>query len=272
VAALGLLAYLPVPFFIVETWLGGILGGAAAGLLTVPICFVLAWLARQRPAYDRPGPDRPGAEWALLALISLNLVGLLLARTHWAAVMISAITLPPAIWVWIWGTFGLGRAKTLSMPVLFGGFALPWEQFLTGLDRPLQELSASMALHLLNLFGYGLKFWNSYTIYTEEFYVIVNETCSGMNMLVTLSMYALIFGWVTQRVVLNRLILFLAVPILAMLANGVRVAVIYLLGHYGGEEWALGFWHTGSAYLLFLPVFYLLYRIGRFLERRVAPR
>lgn len=269
-AVVGALAFLPVPFFVVETWLGRVLGGVAAGLLTVPICIALAWLARRRPEWRRPRPERRGAEWVLLGLVAVHLVGLVLARERWEALMISAIVLPPAVAAWIWGAYGWQRAVALSMPVLFAWFALPWEHFLRPLDVPLQELSASIAHDLLNLAGYGVAYWNAHTIYSRDFYVIVNETCSGMNMLVTLSMYTLIFAWITLRRVAHRLALVALVVPLALLANGVRVAAIYLMGVYGGLELAMGFWHTGSAYLIFLPVFWFLYVVSRALTRRAA--
>jgi exosortase len=272
-AALGALAFLPVPFFIAETWLGGILGGAAAGLLTFPICVALAWLASRRPAWSTPRPDRRGADVALLACALVQIGALVLARDRWDALMIGGIALPPAVLAWIWGAWGWQRAAALSFPVLFGWFALPWEHFLRFLDHPLQSWTAAIAHTFLNLAGWPVRWWDELTIYTYEFYVTVNETCSGMNMLVTLIMYTLIFAWATQPRVLGRVLLCLLVIPVSMFANGIRVAAIYLLGYSGGNDLAMGFWHTGSAYLLFLPVFWFLYVVGNVLARRLkAPK
>lgn len=273
VACVGCLAFLPVPFWIAEIWLGGLLGGAAAGLLTIPFCLVLVMLAASRPAWTRPSAERAGAEWALLALLALNGVGLLLARTTWDAVMVSAITLPPAVWVWCWGFLGWGRAKALLMPVLFGYFALPWEHFLRkSLDIPLQSWTADIALVMLNIAGYPVRYWDAYTIYSSEYYIIVNETCSGMNLLTTLTMYTLVFGWVAQPSMRNRWKLLALVFPVAMLANGVRVAGLYLMGHYGGDALAMGPWHDRSAYLIFLPVFWFVFVVNQALLRRLPRR
>lgn len=269
-AGLGL-AFLPVPFWAVERWLGGMLGGAAAGLLTVPICLLLAWLATRRPGWSAAerAPDRPGAERALLAVIALQ-IGALWASLHtWDALLLSGVLLPIAVWIWLWGALGFGRARALSFPVAFAGFALPWEHFLRGaIDTPLQAWTADIALRGLQLAGYPMRYWNTYTIYSPDYFVIVNETCSGMNMLVTLSMYTLIYAWLVQPRIRNRLLLLGLVFPLAMLANGARVAVIYLLGHYGGVPAAEGFWHTGSAYVIFVPVFWFIYVVDRALTRR----
>lgn len=271
---LALLA-LPIPFWAAERWLGGMLGGAAAGLLTVPICLVLAWLATRHPAWRRLSalPDRPGATAALAALVAAQIGVLALAAPwggdRWDALLLGGILAITGVWVWLWGALGFGRARGLVFPVAFAGFALPWEHFLRGaIDTPLQAWTADIALRGLRLAGYPMRYWNSYTIYSPDYFIIVNETCSGMNMLVTLGMYILIFEWLVQPRMRNRLlVLALGFP-LAMLANGARVAVIYLLGHYGGVPAAEGFWHTGSAYVIFVPVFWFIYVVDRALTRR----
>ncbi len=272
VACVGSLAFLPVPFWITEIWLGGILGGAAAGLMTVPFCLVLVMLAASRPNWDASSEERPGAAWALLVLLLVNAIGMLVARNAWDAVMVSAIMLPPAIWVWCWGFLGWGRAKALLMPVLFGYFALPWEHFLRrSLDVALQSWTADIALVALNLAGYPVRYWDGFTIYTREYYIVVNETCSGMNLLITLTMYTLVFAWVAQPSIRNRLKLLVLVLPVAMLANGIRVAALYLMGHYGGNELAMGPWHDRSAYLIFLPVFWFIFMVNQVLIRRLKP-
>lgn len=270
VGTLGALAFLPVPFFILEIWLGGVLGGAAAGLLTVPICGALAWLASRRPAPS--ARDRPGAEAVLLAATLVHGGALAWASVRWDALMVSAVALPVAVWAWIWGVFGWRRAAQYMLPVFFGWFALPWEYFLRALDRPLQIVTTDIAHSGLNALGWKVLYWNELTIYSWDYYVIVNETCSGMNMLMTLSMYTIVFAWVTQPRLLNRVLLLLLTMPLALLANGLRVAIIYLLGVYGGDDLAMGFWHTGSAYIVFLPVFWFLYVVGNVLRRRFATK
>lgn len=274
VAYLGCLAFLPVPFWLIEVWVGGTLGGGAAGLLAFPICMVLAWLATRQPAWARANArpahgDRPGARVVLMLLAALAALFAVLAQADRRWWMASGLLIPPFIFVWLWGVHGLPKARVLALPVGFGWFALPWEAFLrAALDEPLQAWTADIAAALLRLAGYPIQFWNDVTIYTYEFYVVVNETCSGMNMLVTLSMYTLLFGWVAQPRLRDRMYLMLLVFPLAMFANGVRVAVIYLLGHHGDQALAMGPWHYRTAYLVFLPMFWFLYVVNQALVRR----
>ncbi len=268
-ATAGCLTFLPVIFWSLEIWLGGVLGGAATGLITLPICVVLGALAARRPAWRADVAPRPGADRALLAGGALAAAALLWAHDEPDALMLLGVVAPPTALVWIWGTFGRGRARALSFPVLFAWFALPWEYFLRrAVDLPLQAWSADIAYGLLHVAGYAVRYWNDFTLYTDRYYLIVNETCSGMNMLVGLGMYTLVFGWAAQPAWKNRLLLVLLVFPVAMLANGVRVAAIFLMGHYAGNELAQGFWHTGSAYVIFLPVFWFLYVVNAALTRR----
>jgi exosortase len=273
VAYLAGLAFLPIPFWMAEVWLGGVLGGGAAGMLTAPICMVLIWLATRQPAWTAPAVERSGAGWALLALAGLQIGALLLALGDRSWLMASGLLIPPFVFVWVWGLLGWSKATALSFPVFFGWFALPWEAFLRmWVDVPLQAWTADIAYVLLTLAGYPMRYWDDYTIYTYEFFVIVNETCSGMNMLVTLSMYTLIFTWVAQPSWRYRgYVLALLFPV-SMLANGIRVAVIYLMGHHGDLELAMGFWHTGSAYIIFLPVFWFIYVVNNALLQRWQQR
>lgn len=266
---------LPIPWWAVETWLGGMLGGAAAGLLTVPICLVLAWLATRHPAWPRLAalPDRPGAEPALAVLVVALIAVLIWAAPWggdaWDGLIVGGVLAIGVVWCWLWGALGWGPARGLLFPTGFAAFALPWEYFLRGaIDTPLQAWTADIALQGLRIAGYPMRYWNSYTIYSPDYFIIVNETCSGMNMLVTLAMYTLIYAWLAQPRVRNRIVLLSLVFPIAMLANGARVAVIYLLGHYGGVPAAEGFWHTGSAYVIFIPVFWFIYAVDRTLTRR----
>ncbi len=273
VAVGGCLAFLPVPFWVTEIWLGGLLGGAAAGLLTVPFCFVLVALVVRRPEWSAPGPDRTGVEGWLLVLLGLHAAGLLWARSAWDAVMVCAVALIPAVWLWSWGALGFGRARQLLMPIFFGYFALPWEHFLRKvLDVPLQSWTADIAYAVLNLIGYQVRYYDAYTIYTWHYYIIVNETCSGMNMLTTLAMYTVVFGWMVQPRIRERVLLLLLVVPVAMFANGLRVATLYLMGHYGGDDLAMGPWHDRTAYLWFLPVFWFLFVVSQALTKAAIRR
>lgn len=160
--------------------------------------------------------------------------------------------------------WGVERSRRLHFPISIAVFGLPWEGVLRTLDLPLQRLSADLAVMILDLSDLlGLstahvRYWDSFTIYSDQFYLIVNETCAGVNLLLSMSLYALGFGW-TMGVSLTRAWILIAYIIpLSICFNGVRVAIIFMLGHTGSVELATGPWHEGSGYLCQLLLFIVL--------------
>jgi len=169
-----------------------------------------------------------------------------------------------------------------ALPLLIGIFALPIEAWLRRWDEPLQRLGAALGAELASGLGalaerWGqapleLKFWNPYTFYSSEFYLIINETCSGVNLLLSSALYALGFTWLTHggpRLALK--LALLSVP-LSLASNACRIALIFCLGHYGSVELAMGPWHEGSAYLCQLPVIVLIAYLSPSSQGRSGPQ
>ncbi len=263
----------PVVHYLALAWTQGTLGGAGAGLVALPAALGLAVLARRRPLPEVRWPEAM-APRVLLFGAALYAVGAALARHDPNAWLLAGLGLAPGALGLLWTLHGATTAARYAFPIGFALFALPWEVFLRELDPPLQIASARLGVGMLSAFGHELRWWNDYTFWNDRYYLIVNETCSGMNMLVTLTMYTTVFGWVTLRTLPARAALLLPVLPLALVANGARVAAIWWMGAVGGDALAMGFWHTGSAYVIFLPVFWVLYRVSRALGRfdRVAAR
>ena len=166
-----------------------------------------------------------------------------------------------------------GRALTPSVIALL---ALPWESPLRALNLPLQRLGAGAAQHLLALAAHldprlAARMWDDYTLYTPDFYLIINETCAGVNLLLSSALYAAGFTWVVGGSGRAALCLVaLSLP-LSLAANAARIALIFALGAYGGVELAMGPWHEGSAYLTQAPcLLALAWAEGR-LRRALPP-
>ena len=175
------------------------------------------------------------------------------------------------VFCWVrFGRFGWRRYHPhLPSPSVF---CFTPEHFLKDDLEPLLGIwTTDVAVNILKLAQYDVWYHNEYTIDSKRYYLIVNETCSGINLVVTLLMYTLVFGWFAQPSAFGRVCLTLAA---FPGAHGQRAARddYFSLGHYGGVEWADGFWHTGSAYVLFIPVFWLLYVVNNILLRRLTRR
>lgn len=178
-------------------------------------------------------------------------------------------------WTWryaeAWG--GIKSVLRLHFPISIAIFGLPWEGLLRKFDEPLQRLSTDLAVFaldlsdMLTLSDTHVRYWDAFTVYSDRFYLIINETCAGVNLLLSMSLYALGFGWV-MGVCLSRAWLLVAYMIpLSILFNGLRIAVIFMLGHSGSVALATGPWHEGSGYLCQLILFVLIALINRWLDR-----
>ena len=259
---------LPIVLWLLEVWDSGIFAGAGTALLTPLIVVALSVISLR--GLQRSTSDVAG-RWLMPAYIGASILALtVLIEPGVTSKWMFLIGLAWPIWLlsWIGLTFGYQTARVLLFPLLFLWFCLPFEPYLyDALDTPLQELTTDVAVVFLGWIGHPVQYWNAHTFYTDEFYIIVDETCSGMNMIVTLSMYALIFGWVTRHPLVNRCWMVLSVLPLALLSNGLRVAAIYLLGIHGGEELAKGFWHDGSGVVAFMPTLVGIYAVGELLRR-----
>ena len=268
-------ALLPIYTWLSFIWNQGLFGGIGSAALTPLISIGLGWLALRgsmTKVTDAGSTLFPHDVVLLLMPIVLILSLLWLSTTEWWF-GVCALVWPIWLLALIRERWGAALRAKLNFPVLFLWFALPIEPLLYGvLDTPLQELTTDVSVNILSVLGYKTQYWNPHTFYSDDFYIIVDETCSGMNLLVTLFMYALIFGWIARHDLRQRLLLCLSVVPLALFSNGLRVAAIYLLGLYGGTKAATGVWHEGSGILAFLPTLIGIYALSSFLRRLDATR
>ncbi|MEE2786122.1 MAG: exosortase/archaeosortase family protein [Myxococcota bacterium] len=270
---LGFVAVSPVFKWAYEVWFGGLLGGGAAAILAMPIAFVLGVIVIRNHPGSTDEPSTNGPTLALMAVGMGLILALQLALAEKNGLLLVGCLIPALVYIGVWGRFGWSVARPLALPIGFLLFALPWEEFLRGnAEVQLQSWTTDVAMNLLQLAGYDVWYYNEYTLDSQRYYVIVNETCSGVNLTVTLLMYTLVYGWLVQPRLSGRALLLVCVFPLALFANGLRVSTIFLLGHYGGNAWADGFWHTGSAYVIFLPVFWALHLINSSVNRWGASR
>lgn len=178
---------------------------------------------------------------------------------------------------WTWQAYGQDRALAwrLHYPLSILIFALPWEGLLRGFDLELQGISTDLGIFCLDLLNLlyewerplVVNYWDSITLYSDHFYLIINETCAGVNLLISMSLYAVGFGWVMKGDIKRAWLLVAYIIPLCMVFNGLRIAMIFCLGHFGDQALATGGWHEGSAYICQICLFILMALINRDLDR-----
>ena len=174
------------------------------------------------------------------------------------------------MWVsWSFVFLQLRFRRNLFFPYCLFIFTLPIEALLKQFNQPLQEKATDLAVTFLDLMhacggiNFKVDYWDAYTFYSDRFYLIINETCSGVNLLISMVLYALGFAWITQSNQKQSLWLVTYTLGGCLVFNALRIVMIFLLGHYGDRQLAMGPWHEGSGYLM-QGLFFILLAFLRF--------
>ena len=127
---------------------------------------------------------------------------------------------------------------------------------------PLQLLAAQASSVALEIAGVPV-FREGNVMHLAAASLDVEEACSGIRSLLSLTALAVLYGYLAFSHGLPRLLLLLLVPPIAIAANVVRVFVVGLLAHYVSVETALGVFHTAGGWSVFLMAASLLLGVSR---------
>jgi exosortase len=147
----------------------------------------------------------------------------------------------------------VGRRLAFSLAYLLFAIPLPTIVFYA-IAFPLQQLAATNAAWTLDLLGVPVLL-DGNVIHLSHVTLGVTEACSGIRSLVSMVALAVAWGalsfgsaWMTAVLAAS------AVPI-TIVANAGRVVATGLIGQYVGMEYATGFFHTLSGWVIFLVAF-----------------
>jgi exosortase len=229
------------------------------GMLLPPLALYIAWISRRETLGQPAIPDARG-----LVLTAFACLMFLLGRfasefflTRFAfVVMLSAL---------VWTFWGLPRLRKLGFPLLLLATMVPLPALVyNSLAAPLQLLASDLATKIAQAVGISV-FRDGNVIQLAGTSLGVAEACSGLNSLSALIVgsvllgFLLCSGWITRG-----LLFFLAAPI-AIAVNIVRVAGTAILADYN-QEFAEGFYHSFSGWLVFVAGFGGLYLCARLLH------
>jgi exosortase len=129
---------------------------------------------------------------------------------------------------------------------------------------PLQLFASEVAERVLFFMGYPvLREGNVLELASQKLQVV--EACSGIRSLLSLTFLSLVFGYFFSKPVWIRVALFLGTVPIAILANSGRVTVTGVLSEIN-PEYAQGFFHTASGWVLFAFGLFLLAVYHQLLE------
>lgn len=204
--------------------------------------------------------------WAGLPLIVLSLLVLVLG-VFGAELFLSRVSLLILLagLIILFQGWTFFRAVLFPWAFLFLMIPIPAIAF-NQITFPLQVLASKIASATLAWMGVPVLREGN-VIILPAMPLQVAEACSGIRSLMSLATLAVIYGYLTERKIVVRIVLALASIPIAVAANSLRVVGTGLLVQYWDPDKALGFFHEFQGWLMFvasLAMLYLLHWAFRF--------
>lgn len=229
------------------------------GMLLPPLALYISWINRSQTLTYAAISDRRGLVWIAIACGSF-LLGKL--ASEFFMMRVAFVILLAGL---VWTFWGLPRLRTLAFPFLLLATMIPLPVMVyNSLAAPLQLLASDLATRIAQGFGVSV-FRDGNIIQLAGVSLGVAEACSGLNSLSALIVGSLLLGYLLCSRTASRVVLFAAAIPLAIGVNILRVAGTALLADYN-QEFALGFYHAFSGWLVFVAGFGLLYLFARILH------
>ena len=215
------------------------------------------WTERAKVRASLGAPSWGGLAFALpfLALGFLGVRGVQL-RFEIVAFVGLLIAVP-------WAFFGRETAKAILFPAMFPLFCIPLATFLDVVTVHLRLLASSTAFAVAR--GLGADIIQQGTMVGAadgSFAIDVADPCSGLRSLFALMALTAGYAYFTQPTWLRRGILFAASVPIAILGNVARILSIVLVANYASSDFATGFYHDYSGFVVFAVAILLMVATG----------
>jgi len=246
-----------IPDLAMEWWT---VDASSYGMLIPPITLYIVYLRKHLTLSIPTESDLRGL-WLILSACLIFLAGKLSAEFFLAR--ISFVVLLAGM---TWTFWGFPRAKTLAFPFVLLATMVPLPGIVYNTAAaPLQLFASSIATTLAQALGVSI-YRDGNVIHLANTSLGVAEACSGLNSLSALVVGSLLLGFLEDASALGRILLFvLSVP-LAIAVNVIRVTGTAILADYH-LEFAMGFYHMLSGWLVFVLGFALLWLMGKLVFR-----
>lgn len=164
------------------------------------------------------------------------------------------------IFTLIGGVLAIGGGRLLRLTIFPVGlllFTFPIPVVLYGeITQPLQLFASQMAERVFELIGYSvIREGNVLTLSHQV--LSVDEACSGVRSLISLSFFCLAYAYFFERNFLPRLLIVLAAVPVALAMNVTRIVATGVISKYN-QEWTKGTAHDALAWAVFVAGFALV--------------
>lgn len=162
--------------------------------------------------------------------------------------------------------FGYKVLRKMLFPLGFLFFMVPLPLvIITNLSFKLKIFAAKIAAILLNQMGLP-AFQDGSIIKMRHTYVIVDDVCSGLRSLVSLTALGSVFAYWMKSAMFKRVLLFLSTIPIAIITNVCRILILSMVSEIWGAKYAKGLFHDITGYMVFVLAFIMLYAVGKIIE------
>lgn len=205
------------------------------------------WVERRKTIESLGEPSFAGALLTVPALF----LGFLGVRGTQLRLEILGFTL--SLFAMTWSFFGWRTARRIAFPVFFLWFCMPFSTYLDVVTIHLRLFGTRLAAGILDLFGADVvRTGTMISAADGSFGVDVAAPCSGLRSLFALMALTAGYAYFHQPTLFRRGLLFsFSIPI-AVMGNVARILTIAVVGLCLSPEFATGFYHDYSGYVIFI--------------------
>ncbi len=162
--------------------------------------------------------------------------------------------------------YGYEICKRLAFPIFFLAFMLPLpEVAIVNISFKLKMFAAELATVALN--GMNIPaIREGSLIKMPHAFVVVDDVCSGLRSLISLTALGSIFAYWLKGPIWKRAIVFLTTIPIAIITNMLRVIFLAFVSEVWGAEYIDGFIHDASGFAVFAIAFVMLYVVNKVIE------
>lgn len=167
-----------------------------------------------------------------------------------------------------WAFFGPKTAREMLFPAGFLLFCLPLATFLDIITVHLRLFATGLAFAILKGVGAAVTRTGTMLASTDgSFAIDIAAPCSGLRSIFALMALTAGYAYFNQPTWARRALLFATSIPLAIFGNVMRILTICLVGTYASSEFATGFYHDYSGYVVFLAAIVLMVAAGELITR-----
>lgn len=230
------------------------------GILIPFITAYLIWQNRSQLMQMKPEKSEIGMKLIILGLF-VHLISSLF-RVYFS----SGFSLVIVIIGLILYFYGEKILKDISFPIVFLFFMVPLPLVvIINISFKMKLFAAQIAAVVLNSMNI-LAVREGSLIRMANAQVVVDDVCSGLRSLMSLTALGSIFAYWMKGPMWKRLLLFLSTVPIAVITNVCRIILLASVSEIWGSKYATGFIHDLSGFIVFALAFILLYSVSRLME------